>query len=345
MTGPGVSFVVPVCDGERWLAETLDSIDIQRDGRPFEVIAVDDASRDGSPGILAGRAAAGRVRMLTASARGAAAAMNQGIREAKHPIVCIVDQDVMLRPGWLAALLPALDEPAVGAAQGRFVTDPAAPAVARVAAMDLEQRYAAMPGGRTTHVCTGNSAYRASALREAGLFDESLGYGYDNDTSYRLSAAGYELRYCPGATSVHRWRETLGGYLRQQYGQGYGRLDVVAKHPRRASGDTVSPALMMLHAPLMLAALGAIALVPPAAAAGLAWRYPLWCGGLIVCGLAAERLAAGVRAALRHRDPAGLLFAPLHLLRDAAWALATVVWAARRLLGRARHPSHSMGRR
>ncbi|MCK7581184.1 MAG: hypothetical protein MZV65_39815 [Chromatiales bacterium] len=33
----------------------------------------------------------------------------------------------------------------------------------------------------------------------------------------------------------------------------------------------------------------------------------------------------------------------LHLLRDAAWALAIVVWAARRLAGRGRHPSPQEG--
>ena len=44
---------------------------------------------------------------------------------------------------------------------------------ARVMGLDLEQRYARDPDGRTTHVCTGNSAYRAEALRQVGLFDES----------------------------------------------------------------------------------------------------------------------------------------------------------------------------
>jgi len=343
VTEPGVSFVVPVRDGERWLDDAIGSILAQQDGRPFEVIAVDDGSVDRSPEILARHAAANRIRVVKNAARGAAAAMNQGIREARHPVVCLVDQDVVLHQGWLRELTAVLKEPRVAAAQGRFVVDPGAPAVARVAAMDLEDRYAALEGGRTTHVCTGNSAYRAAALREVGLFDESFGYGYDNDMSYRLAEAGYELRFCPQATSVHKWRETLGGYLRQQYGQGYGRLDLVAKHPRRAAGDTVSPAPMMLHAPAMLAAITAGAISAAAAATGLPWRSWLLASGLAVCALAAERLVAGVRAARRHRDRAGLLFVPIHLLRDAAWSLAIIVWVVRRALGRGRQPWHSMG--
>ena len=175
--------------------------------------------------------------------------MNQGIRRASHPIICLIDQDVILQPGWLSTILEplnaGLETVPCGAVQGRYVTDPQAPVVARVAGMDLEQRYAAIGEGPTDHVCTGNSAYRAEALHKAGLFDESFGYGYDNDMSYRLMRAGYALRFCPGATSVHRWRETLRGYLAQQYGQGYGRLDIVWKHPGWVAGDAVSPSMMM----------------------------------------------------------------------------------------------------
>ena len=345
MDATGVSFVVPVHNGERWLDQVLTAMLAQRDGRPFEIIAVDDGSTDASASILARRADAGEVRVLRAAGRGAAAAMNQGIREAGQPIIGLIDQDVVLKPGWMAAILEPLLEPGVGAVQGRFVTDPQAPTVARVAGMDLEQRYAAIGEGPTSHVCTGNSAYRAEALGEAGLFDESFGYGYDNDMSYRLIKAGYGLRFCPAAESIHRWRETVRGYLVQQYGQGYGRLDIVGKHPGWVAGDAVSPSMMMAHAPLMTAAIGAGIASLLLGAAGLPWRPALGLAGIILGGLALERLVAGVRAAVRHRDAAGLLFVPLHLLRDAAWALAIVIWTARRLAGRGRHPSQSMGTR
>jgi cellulose synthase/poly-beta-1,6-N-acetylglucosamine synthase-like glycosyltransferase len=345
MIALGVSVVVPVHNGEQWLDEALVSIESQRDGRPFEIIAVDDGSTDASASILARHAADGEVRVLRAAGRGAAAAMNQGIREAAHPVICLVDQDVVLQTGWLAAILEPFFDPGVGAVQGYFAMDPQAPVVARVAGMDLEQRYAAIGEGPTSHVCTGNSAYRTEALHRAGLFDESFGYGYDNDMSYRLMNTGYTLRFCPGAKSVHRWRETLGGYLRQQYGQGYGRLDIVWKHPRWVTGDAVSPSAMMAHGPLMTAALGAGIASLALGLAGLPWRAAALVAAVIAGGLALERLVAGIRAAIRHRDAAGLLFVPLHLLRDAAWVLAIVTWGAHRLAGRVRSPSHSMPRR
>ena len=68
---------------------------------------------------------------------------------------------------------------------------------------------------------------------------------------------GYRLAFCRDAISVHRWREGLRRYLRQQFGVGYGRLDLVARHPRRIDGDDVSGTMMMLHGPAMLFALAA----------------------------------------------------------------------------------------
>jgi hypothetical protein len=202
--------------------------------------------------------------------------------------------------------------------------------------LDLGQRYAAIPGRDVDHVCTGNSIYRAAALRAVGLFDESFGYGYDNDMSYRLLGAGHRLVLCREALSVHHFRPDAWGYLRQQYGQGYGRLDLVAKHPRRVGGDAVSGPLMLLHAPLMALALACLVGAAAAPACAIV-------AATIVALLALERLVAGARAWRRSGDPAALFFVPAHLLRDVAWAAAIVVWGARRMLWRPRRPSDSMG--
>ena len=135
-------------------------------------------------------------------------------------------------------------------------------------ALDLEQRYDALADGATTHVCSGNVAYRTSALHAVRLFDERLGYGYDNDMSYRLQAAGYRLRFCSAARSRHRWREGAAGYLVQQYGFGYGRIDLVARHRRRFAGDSVSPPMMMAHPLVMALAVALLVLASVLAASG-----------------------------------------------------------------------------
>jgi glycosyltransferase involved in cell wall biosynthesis len=340
---PGVSFVLPVLNGRRWLAEVLTGIEAQRDGRPFEIIAVDDGSRDGSRRLLKDAEIEGRLRLLEGPGRGSAAAINKGIREARHPIICQVDQDVILQPGWLARLLAALEDSSVAAAQGHYLTAEDAGFWARVMGRDLEQRYAAIENDFVDHVCTGNTVYRASALHQIGLFDESLGYGSDNDLSYRLTQAGYRLAFCRQAVSIHRWREGGRAYLEQQFGVGYGRLDVLAKHPQRVGGDDVSGAVMMAHAPLMLLAI--VALLAGLAAApltALGFVMLSFAAGLLLL-LALERAWAGVLAWRRLGDRAAMAFCVVHLLRDVAWACAIVQWAIRRL-GAGSSPAHSMRR-
>ena len=117
--------------------------------------------------------------------------------------------------------------------------------------------------------------YRAAALHEVGLFDEQLGYGYDNDMSYRLQSAGYRLGVLPRRRSTHRWRESFWGYC-VQHGFGYGRLDIVARHFGRITGDTVSPLQMMLHPVVMgIAIVASIAAMVMARSGGPAWQMAL----------------------------------------------------------------------
>ena len=341
-----VSFVVPVRNGFATIATTIAGIERQRDGRPCEVIAVDDRSTDGSTALLADFATAGRIRLLAGAGLGPSAAMNLGISAANHPVICQVDQDVELLPGWLNRILTPLEQDErIAAVQGHFTTDRHAPPIARAMGLDLEQRYIALENGETGHVCTGNTAYRASALADAGPFDETLGYGNDNDMSYRLTNRGWRLAHCRNAHSVHRWREGFWDYCRQQFGLGYGRLDVVARHPHRMAGDTVSPAAMMLHPLLALAALTCLVAAGAITVAGssvLAARGFAVTGLVILAGLAVERTIAGVRAWWRFSDPAALLFPVLHLARDLAWVSAIILWTARRLMRLKSQPSHSM---
>ena len=338
----GVSFVVPVHNGAACVREALASIVAQCDGRPTEIIVVDDRSQDDSSAVLRRLAEVWPLRIVQGEGSGAAAAINTGLRAARFPIICQVDQDVVLRPGWMVRLLEELDDATVGAVQGCYVSNADSTICARAMGLDLAQRYASIAGRETTHVCTGNSAYRAEALRKVGLLDEAFGYGYDNDLSYRLRDAGYRLIFCREAHSVHRWREGFAGYLGQQYGFGYGRIDLVVRHPARVGGDSVSPAGMMSHPILMALAVLALVAGLSAAALGGPWKPFAIASAALGAGLALERLAAGISAAQRFRTLTPLVFPLLHLARDLAWVAAIVVWVVRRLCGQRRSPAHSM---
>ena len=120
----GVSFVVPVHNGARWIQQVLTAIADQADGRPMEIIVVNDASRDDSVERVRECASRIPIRLLEGRGRGAAAAINAGLRAAAHRIVCQVDQDVIVGQGWMQHLLACLDDPGVAAAQGYYATTP-----------------------------------------------------------------------------------------------------------------------------------------------------------------------------------------------------------------------------
>ncbi|HEX7088477.1 MAG TPA: glycosyltransferase [Vicinamibacterales bacterium] len=333
---------MPVLNGAATLSAALMALLREGRTRPFEILVVDDGSTDGSAEIVQGMAS-DRVRLLRGHGRGAAAAINQGLAAAQYPIVAQVDQDVVVCPGWLDRLVDALESSDAAAVQGCYVVAPGASLLARVMGLDLTARYARIAGGWTDHVCTGNVVWRRDAVLGVGGLDEGLGYGYDNDLSYRLGEAGHRLLIVHEARAVHHWREGWTGYLRQQYGFGYGRLDVVARHRARLRGDRVSPASMMAHPVVMGLAIasgaGAVAL---SAAGPTGGTQAAWLAGSLVALLAAERMVVGVAAALREREPAGLLFPVVHLARDVAWVAAIACWCVRRLAGRDARPHHSM---
>lgn len=338
----GITVVIPVRNGARWICDVLTSVDAQADEHRIEIIVVDDDSVDGSRDLIEGLCLSSPLTLLSGGGRGAAAAINLGVRAARFPIICQVDQDVVLEPGWVFALLTALEDPGVAAAQGYYRAPPEAGVWSRIMGLDVEQRYAAILGSDTTHVCTGNVAYRADALHRVGLFDEQLGYGLDNDMSYRLLDAGYRLSFCRTALSWHHWREGFLGYCRQQYGLGRGRLDLVSKHPQRVGGDTVSSTTMMLHPALMMVGLVAAAGAFAAAAVGAPSGPMAVSAVTVIGGLALERGLAGLRATIRFRDPVGMLFPVAHLIRDLVWVGAIFAWLPRQLAGRPSRPADSM---
>lgn len=342
----GVSLVVPVKNGMATLARTIASIEAQSGRARSEILVIDDSSNDGSLEWLNARAEEGRLRVLSGRGRGLSAAINLGVRASRYPVICQVDQDVELLPDWVDRLTRELRrDPRLGAVQGHYTRSAEAPLLARVMSLDLEQRYAAIRGGRTDHVCTGNTAFRKQALVDAGLFDEAIGYGGDNDMSYRLTGAGWTLAHCAQARSHHQWRDGLAGYWRQQYGFGYGRLDVVRRHPRRVTGDRVSPVLMMAHPIVTALALASAAGAGLLSVAGLNAPILWWIAAVATVVLVVERAVAGVRACWRFGDPAALLFPVVHIVRNLAWVTAIAVWSFRRATGQAASASDSMAPR
>ncbi len=96
-----LSVIIPVYNVEKYLAECLDSVCAQT-LRDIEIICIDDGSTDRSLEILKEIAAKdSRLRILRQQNRGAGAARNYGIREAKGQYLFFADADDRLAPDLL----------------------------------------------------------------------------------------------------------------------------------------------------------------------------------------------------------------------------------------------------
>jgi glycosyltransferase involved in cell wall biosynthesis len=104
---PAISVIIPARDAEATLPETLAALADQDAAMPFEVIVVDDGSRDTTAAIA--REAAVVDRVLDQPGVGPARARNAGAQAAAAPRLAFLDADCRPVPGWLAAGAAALE--------------------------------------------------------------------------------------------------------------------------------------------------------------------------------------------------------------------------------------------
>ena len=127
---PLVSVVVPVFNGERFLAAALESA-LEQTHDPVEVIVVDDGSTDGSAEIAAGFP----VTLIRQENRGVAAARNAGAEAATGELLAFLDQDDLWHPDKVAKQAEALAaRPDLGYVLCHMdvVLEPGAPRPARI---------------------------------------------------------------------------------------------------------------------------------------------------------------------------------------------------------------------
>src|SRR5262245_5570206 len=118
---PKISFVVPVYNMERFVADCLKSILSQQGDHDYEVIVIDDASKDASVDIIAAFEDP-RIRVIRhRENKGAAHTITEGLYAARGTYVARIDADDRYRPQFLNRTVTVLDRhPDVGLVFGRI---------------------------------------------------------------------------------------------------------------------------------------------------------------------------------------------------------------------------------
>jgi N-acetylglucosaminyl-diphospho-decaprenol L-rhamnosyltransferase len=206
---------------------------------PHTVWVVDNASGDGT--VSGVRRAYPDVQLLELERNvGFGAGVNRGVAEGEGDAIVLINDDVELDPGALAALIAPFADPSVGMVAG-LTTIPGSGLVdgfgievdATLAAYNrLRRRPVGETPGHLLGPSGGLAAYRRTAFEEAGGFDERLlAYGEDVDLALRLRRRGWEAAASERARGVHAGGASVGvDSARQRWLAGFARAFLLRRY-------------------------------------------------------------------------------------------------------------------
>ncbi|HEX9189950.1 MAG TPA: glycosyltransferase family 2 protein [Vicinamibacteria bacterium] len=284
---PVLSVVMPTHDRPLLLARALSAYDAQDLDRSFEVLVVDDGSRQETREVLRSfvpRRYALRPLRLDETG-GPARARNAGLARVAAPLVVLVGDDIVPGPGFLAVHLEAHRRQAgeEWAILGRTSWPDDLPRNNLMVHVDgpgaQQFSYAHMLDGQELdfrHFYTSNVSFKAGLLeRVRPWFDTSFSHPAYEDTefAYRLRRqAGMRIRYAEGAQACHYHYYSVWTFSARQYRCGLMAAVLLRKHHElRRQWQT-----WRLHRLARLAGLpairGILAAVPPTVAEQLEQR-------------------------------------------------------------------------
>lgn len=208
------SVIVPVWNGASVVGACLDAVYARSGPRLAEVVCVDNASDDESAAIVTARHPAARL-LPQARNLGFAGGVNVGVDAARGDVLVLLNQDTVVEPGWLDALIDG-----VGTGGGERFGIAGATILAADGALDHAGAFVRRPDAEGIHVTTppAESAPRAvdyvtgavmaitrPTWDAVGRFDEGYypAYYEDCDYCYRATSRGIRTAHVPAARVVH----------------------------------------------------------------------------------------------------------------------------------------------
>ncbi|MDX6424730.1 MAG: hypothetical protein QOD52_135, partial [Gaiellaceae bacterium] len=215
VASPRATIVIPSLRQAHLLYQTLESLLATFAEEPFELVIVDNAS-DGETQSFLDRLRNVHVQRNERNL-GFGAACTIGARLARAPYVCFLNNDTMVTPGWLHALVATLErEPDCGAVGSRLIhTDGRLQEAGGTIWRDgsgwgygrgLDPTAPEVSYRREVDYCSAASLLvRRELFLDLGGFDERYAPAYYEDTDLCLGiwAAGSKVVYEPGSTVFH----------------------------------------------------------------------------------------------------------------------------------------------
>lgn len=213
---PEVSVVIPTYNRSTLLRDAVSSVLAQDSQSRYEIIVVDNNSKDDTPAVVRSlmESHPGRVRSIIEPKQGNAHARNRGIESASGAIIAFIDDDVTVENNWLATLKNMLDARSdLSFVGGRIlpqwnVSPPSwltPEHWSPLALLDYGPNELIIGGTRPRGLLTANIAFRRHVFAEVGTFSANLqrvkdAIGSMEDTEFLLRAcrSGRQGMYLPG---------------------------------------------------------------------------------------------------------------------------------------------------
>ncbi|HPE52267.1 glycosyltransferase family 2 protein, partial [Methanothrix sp.] len=214
-----ISVIVLNYNGKGFLNSCLSSLASQTYS-DFEVIVVDNGSRDGSPEYIEENYPWVRLAKNDENL-GFAGGTNVGIRAAKGEFVITLNNDSRADSRFIEELIKPMADPEVGVCAAKMLfpdgrINSAGICISRSGAAWDRGMFEPDRGQyefveEVFGACAGAALYRREMLDEIGLFDEDFFlYLEDVDLAFRARLAGWKCLYVPGARVIHHHGGTAG---------------------------------------------------------------------------------------------------------------------------------------
>jgi cellulose synthase/poly-beta-1,6-N-acetylglucosamine synthase-like glycosyltransferase len=238
---PMVTVVVPMRNEEEFIGGCLDSL-IRQDYPPerLEVLVGDGRSEDTSRSIVLAKSQEHDfIRLLDNPKEIAAAALNQGIRNATGDVIIILSAHSSVADDFVSQNVAYLQKTGVDCVGGPIHSTSQSP-LGQTISLAMSSPFGVgnalfRYSQKEQYVDTvAFGAYQRQVFDEIGLFDEILVYNEDDEFNYRLRKHGGRILLTPAIRSSYHTRTSLGQLWSQYFRYGRGKIRVMQRHPESA---------------------------------------------------------------------------------------------------------------
>lgn len=234
-----VSIVIPLWQGADTILDCLNALTANTEGVPHEIICVDNASPDESGAIVQQNYE--EVTVLRQPVNlGFAGGVNVGLRAAKGDVLVLLNQDCLVRPGWLEPLTETFERfPACGIAGCTILNadgtvNHAGARLERPGAYGIHLTEIADGPVEADYVTGAVFAIRRTTWAAIGALDEDFypAYYEESDYCYRARRRGFEVRYVPDSQAEHLFsaRDWQADPIKHAANQHQSRYRFIGKH-------------------------------------------------------------------------------------------------------------------